>query len=177
MHYVMFAAAAFAGFAAIYYWFPKFTGRFLSERWGRLHFVTTFIGFNLTFFPQHELGLRGMPRRVATYKANAGFSFLNMLSTIGSYILAVGVLAFVVNVVWSLRRGAPASGNPWDGQTLEWATTSPPPQHNFDALPPIRSERPVWDVRHPHPNGQHPNGQRSNQPDEPVSASNEGDAR
>ena len=149
MHYVLFAAAGFAGFAAIYYWFPKFTGKLMNDRLGHVHFWLLFIGFNLTFFPQHQLGLLGMPRRVATYRADAGFTFLNLLSTIGAFVIAVGVVVFAWNLLRSVRHGEPAGDDPWDGQTLEWATTSPPPEHNFDALPPIRSERPVWDLHHP----------------------------
>jgi cytochrome c oxidase subunit I len=149
MHYVAFATAGFAGFAAIYYWFPKFTGRMMNERLGQLHFVLLFIGFNVTFFVQHELGLRGMPRRVVTYGENDGFTTLNVVSTIGSYIIGVAVLLFAINLVTSWRKGPPAGNDPWGGQTLEWWTTSPPPEHNFDSLPPIRSERPVWDAHHP----------------------------
>jgi cytochrome c oxidase subunit 1 len=148
LHYVMFAAAGFAGFAAIYYWFPKFSGKLMDERLGKIHFWFVFIGFNLTFFPQHQLGLRGMPRRVATYPAHEGFTFLNLLSTIGSFVLGVGVLVFAWNLWHSYRHGEPAADDPWDGQTLEWATSSPPPEHNFASLPPIRSERPVWDAKH-----------------------------
>jgi cytochrome c oxidase subunit 1 len=148
MHYVMFGGTTFAAFAGIYYWFPKFTGRRLNERLARVHFALLFIGFNLTFFPQHELGLRGMPRRVATYMANQNWSFLNLLSSIGAYILGVAMLPFLWNVWISWRRGAPAGANPWGAGTLEWATSSPPPDHNFDSLPPIRSERPVWDLTH-----------------------------
>jgi cytochrome c oxidase subunit 1 len=151
MHYVLFGGSVFAIFAAIYYWFPKFTGRRLNESWARVHFVLTFIGFNLTFFPQHELGLRGMPRRIAVYAGDQHWSFLNLLSTIGAYVLAVATLPFLWNVWVSWRHGAPAGANPWGAGTLEWATTSPPPEHNFDSLPPIRSERPVWDVEHPDP--------------------------
>ncbi len=149
LHYVAFATAGFAGFGAIYYWFPKFTGRLMNETLGRIHFVLLFIGFNMTFFVQHELGLRGMPRRVADYDQQDGFTTLNVISTVGSYIIAVAVIVFAFNVLISLRRGARAGDNPWDGQTLEWATTSPPPEHNFDSLPPIHSERPVWDLNHP----------------------------
>jgi cytochrome c oxidase subunit 1 len=149
MHYVMFGGTTFAAFAGIYYWFPKFTGRRLNERLARAHFVLLFIGFNLTFFPQHQLGLRGMPRRIATYLPNQQWSFLNLLSSIGAYILGIAVLPFLGNVWISWRRGEPAGDNPWGAGTLEWATTSPPPEHNFHALPPIRSERPVWDLNHP----------------------------
>jgi cytochrome c oxidase subunit 1 len=148
-HYVMFGGSAFAAFAGIYYWYPKFTGRMLHEGLGKLSFVLMFVGFNLTFFPQHTLGLRGMPRRIETYPANMGWSWLNMWSTIGAYILGIGVLVTVWNLFVSYRNGKIAGDNPWDGQTLEWACSSPPPDHNFEALPPIRSERPVWDANHP----------------------------
>jgi cytochrome c oxidase subunit 1 len=149
MHYVMFGGTVFAAFAGIYYWFPKVTGRRLDERLARVQFLLMFIGFNLTFFPQHELGLRGMPRRIATYLANQHWSFLNLLSSIGAYILGAAFLPFLWNVWISWRHGEPAGPNPWGAGTLEWATTSPPPEHNFDSLPPIRSERPVWDLDHP----------------------------
>jgi heme/copper-type cytochrome/quinol oxidase subunit 1 len=146
---VMFAAGGFAGFAAIYYWFPKFTGRMLNDRLGHWHFWLFFVGFNTTFLVQHELGLRGMPRRVVTYGPDEGFTFLNEISTFGSYLMGVGVLIFFWNVITSLRKGPVAGDDPWDAQTLEWATTSPPPPRNFDALPPIRSERPLWDEKYP----------------------------
>ena len=148
-HYVMFGGSAFAAFAAIYYWYPKMTGRMLSEKLGKLSFTVMFIGFNLCFFPQHDLGLRGMPRRIETYSAHMGWNFLNMLSSIGAYIAGVGVLITVINLFVSYRKGEIAGDNPWDGQTLEWACSSPPPDHNFEALPPIRSERPLWDANHP----------------------------
>jgi len=148
MHYVIMALvlAAFGGF---YYWFPKFTGRMLDERLGKIHFWLFFIGINVTFLVQHQLGLEGMPRRVVTYRASDDFGDLNMVSTIGSFILALGVLVFIWNVIRTLRRGEPAGNDPWDGQTLEWATTSPPPERNFDSLPPIRSERPFFDQKYP----------------------------
>jgi cytochrome c oxidase subunit 1 len=148
MHYVIMALvlAAFGGF---YYWFPKFTGRMLDERLGKIHFWLFFVGINVTFLVQHQLGLEGMPRRVVTYKASDGWGDLNMVSTIGSFILGVGVLVFVWNVIRTLRRGERVGNDPWDGQTLEWATTSPPPERNFDSLPPIRSERPFFDEKYP----------------------------
>jgi cytochrome c oxidase subunit 1 len=148
-HYVMFGGSAFAAFAGIYYWYPKMTGRMLSEFLGKISFAVMFVGFNLCFFPQHTLGLRGMPRRIETYSSHAGWSFLNMLSSIGAYIVGVGVLITVWNLYISYRKGAIAGDNPWDGQTLEWACSSPPPEHNFESLPPIRSERPLWDANHP----------------------------
>jgi cytochrome c oxidase subunit I len=147
-HYVI-MGLVFGGLAGLYYWFPKMTGRMFDERWGKVSFVLLLIGFNLTFFPQHDLGLRGMPRRIETYDAGAGWSFLNMLSSIGAYITGLGVLVTVANLAKSLRHGPIAGDNPWDAQTLEWACSSPPPDHNFEALPPIRSERPVWDANHP----------------------------
>jgi cytochrome c oxidase subunit 1 len=149
MHYVLFGGSAFALFAAIYYWYPKFTGTRLHEGWGRLHFVLMFVGFNLTFAVQHELGLQGMPRRVATYPDNSLVTTLNRISTVGAFLLGISTLPFLWNVYRTWRKGERVGDNPWDGQTLEWATTSPPPPHNFESLPPIRSNRPVWDVNHP----------------------------
>ncbi len=148
-HYVLFGGTAFALFAGIYYWFPKMTGRLLSEKWGLWHFWLTFIGFNTTFFIQHFLGLVGMPRRVYTYPDLPGWGLMNMISTVGAFILALSVLAFIANVLISLRYGQPAGDNPWDGWTLEWATTSPPPVYNFDQVPPINGRRPLWDLAHP----------------------------
>jgi cytochrome c oxidase subunit 1 len=148
-HNVLFGGSVFAIFAAVYYWWPKFTGKRLHEGWARVNFALLFVGFNLTFLPQHELGLRGMPRRVATYAPNQHWSFLNLLSTIGAYITAVAILPFLWNVWITWRKGERLGNNPWGAGTLEWATTSPPPEHNFDSLPPIRSERPVWDLDHP----------------------------
>jgi len=146
MHYI-FMALAMALFGGIYYWFPKFTGRMLSDKLGKWHFWLFFIGSNVTFFVQHQLGLEGMPRRVVTYKASDDFGALNLVSTIGSFVLGVAVLIFVWNVIRSLRYGTRAGADPWDGQTLEWATSSPPPERNFESLPPIRSERPFWDQK------------------------------
>ena len=148
-HYVMFGGSAFAGMGGIYYWYPKMTGRKMNETLGVASFVLLFIGFNLCFFPQHDLGLRGMPRRIETYGSGEGWNFLNMLSSIGAYIAGLGVATSVVNAFYSFRRGEIAGDNPWDGQTLEWACSSPPSEHNFESLPPIRSERPVWDANHP----------------------------
>ena len=158
MHYVLFGGSVFALFAAIYYWWPKMFGRLLSERLGKWHFWLYFIGFNLTFFPQHELGLRGMPRRIDTYSSHHGWNFLNFLSTIGSYLLGVATLVFLINVWWSFKRGPVAGDDPWQGNTLEWFTSSPPPDHNFESLPPIRSDRPVFDAREGLPHGASSNG-------------------
>ncbi len=150
LHYVLFGGTVFAVFAGIYYWFPKMYGRFLDEGIGKWHWLLTAIGVNATFFPQHLLGLEGMPRRIATYGADTPWAGLNLLSTIGAFTIALSVLLFFVNVVVTFRRPLePVPDDPWDGNTLEWATTSPPPPHNFDRLPPIRSSRPVFDAKHP----------------------------
>jgi cytochrome c oxidase subunit I+III len=148
-HYVLFGGTVFGLFAGIYYWFPKLTGRLFDERLGQLHFWLTFIGFNLTFFVQHILGLIGMPRRVYTYPDLPWWGTLNMISTVGAVVMALSGIAFVVNVVYSLRRGAVAGDNPWEAWTLEWATTSPPPPENFVTLPTVESRRPLWDLAHP----------------------------
>ena len=148
MHYVI-MALVLGAFGGIYYWFPKFTGRMLDERLGKIHFWLFFIGINVTFLVQHQLGLEGMPRRVVTYSASDDFGNLNMISTIGSFIIALGALVFIYNAIKSLRSGERAGADPWDGQTLEWATSSPPPERNFDSLPPIRSERPLFDQKYP----------------------------
>ncbi len=148
LHYVLFGGSVFGIFAGIYYWFPKMTGRMLSEGLGKLQFVLMFIGFNLTFFPMHQLGLAGMPRRIADYASTTGWSELNLAATIGGFVIAFSMLPFIWNVLISLRSGKIAGSDPWEANTLEWATTSPPPAYNFDNLPEIRSERPVFDARH-----------------------------
>jgi cytochrome c oxidase subunit 1 len=150
-HYVVFGTVAFAGFGGIYFWFPKMTGRMLNERLGKLHFWTLFIGFQTTFLVQHWLGLKGMPRRVADYLPSDGFSTLNTVSTVGAIILGVSTLPFLYNVFHSYRHGEIAPGDdPWGyGNSLEWATSCPPPRHNFLSLPRIRSERPAFDLHYP----------------------------
>ncbi len=148
LHYVLFGGSVFGVFAGVYYWFPKMFGRKLSEGLGKIQFVIMFIGFNLTFFPMHILGLEGMPRRIANYSPEAGWNNLNLLATIGGFTIALSMLPFIWNVFVTLRNGEPAGDDPWEGNTLEWATSSPPPPYNFDRLPEIRSERPVFDARH-----------------------------
>jgi cytochrome c oxidase subunit I len=149
MHHVLFGTAAFGMFGGVYFWFPKVTGRMPSERLARWHFWLMLVGFNVAFFPQHLLGLRGMPRRIADYDPHLGWSFLNLVSTVGAFLIAASILPFLWNMAVSARHGRPAGDDPWGGYSLEWATTSPPPPHNFDRLPPIRSERPVFDLHHP----------------------------
>ncbi|HEX9338344.1 MAG TPA: cytochrome c oxidase subunit I, partial [Pseudonocardiaceae bacterium] len=145
-HYVLFGTIVFATYAGIYFWFPKMTGRMMNEPLGKLHFWTTFLGFHLTFLVQHWLGAEGMPRRYADYLPSDGFTTLNTVSTIGSYILGASVLPFIYNVFKSYRYGEVVEvDDPWGyGNSLEWATSCPPPRHNFTELPRIRSERPAF---------------------------------
>jgi cytochrome c oxidase subunit I len=148
-HYVIVGAIVFNIFAGIYYWFPKMTGRLMSERLGRWHFWLMVIGFNLTFGPQHFAGIFGMPRRIYTYEAGRGWEIWNQLSTLGALFQAAAILVFAWNAIVSLRRGAVAGNDPWDAWTLEWSTTSPPPEYNFATLPEVQSRRPLWDLKHP----------------------------
>jgi cytochrome c oxidase subunit 1 len=147
MHYVLLGTAVFAMFAGLYFWWPKFFGYRLSEGWGRVHFALMFVGANLTFFPQHLLGLRGMPRRFADYPEGVGYDGPHLLSSIGAGLQAVAVVLFLVNIAVSRRRREPAGADPWGANSLEWLTDSPPPPHNFTWLPPVRSERPAHDHR------------------------------
>jgi cytochrome c oxidase subunit 1/cytochrome c oxidase subunit I+III len=149
MHYVLFGGTAFAVFAGIYYWFPKMSGRRIPEVFGEFHFWLTLVGFNLTFFGQHFLGLMGMPRRVFTYPNLPYWGMLNLLSTVGAFVLLMSVLLFLATLAVAFLAGEPAGNDPWDAWTLEWATTSPPPAENFVTVPPIRSRRPLWDLKHP----------------------------
>ncbi len=148
LHYVLFGGSVFGIFAGIYYWFPKMTGRLLNETWGKIHFWLMFIGMNMTFFPMHILGVLGMPRRIYTYAGGLGWDSLNLLETIGAYLVGLSVLIFLANAISSLRNGAIAGDDPWEGHTLEWATSSPPPEYNFAVVPVVRGRRPLWDARH-----------------------------
>jgi cytochrome c oxidase subunit I+III len=145
-HYVLFGGAVFPIFAALHYWFPKITGRMYSERLGVVSFWIFFAGFNLTFFPMHISGLLGMPRRIWTYHDGLGWGIYNLLSTIGAFTLAVGILLVVVNLLVSRTVGPPAGPDPWGANSLEWATTSPPPEYNFAVIPLVRSADPNWDL-------------------------------
>jgi cytochrome c oxidase subunit 1 len=147
MHYVLFGGAVFGVFAALFYWWPKMFGRMLGERLGKAQFWLVFLGFNLTFLPQHMLGLLGMPRRNYTYHEHGLIYAYNLISTIGAGIMALGLLLFLINIVKTTRTGPRAVNDPWLGDTLEWYTTSPPPPHNFDRLPYITSARPLRDLR------------------------------
>ena len=146
-HNVLVGGSVFAIFAGIYFWFPKMTGRRLSERLGKAHFWSWLVGFVLTFLPQYQLGAQGMPRRIADYAADAGWTELNVASSLGAALMGLGILPFLVAVVLALRRSPDEPADPWEGNSLEWWATSPPAHHNFDSLPPIRTERPVFDAR------------------------------
>jgi cytochrome c oxidase subunit I+III len=149
LHYVLIGGVIFPLFAGLYYWLPKITGRLLSERLGRWNFWLMFVFFNITFFPMHAVGLLGMPRRIAVYSEGLGWTPYNAVSTVGAYGFAVGVLVFLVNLLWSLRRGQPAGANPWQSDTLEWAESSPPPQAQFPTIPLVSSRNPLWDGSDP----------------------------
>jgi cytochrome c oxidase subunit 1 len=147
IHYVLFGGSVFAVFSGMYYWFPKFTGRLYSETVAAWHFWLMIIGFNMTFFPMHILGVMGMQRRIATYPIETGFLPWNLLETVGAFLMGISILIFVWNMLASLRSGPLAGNDPWVANTLEWLTASPPPEYNFASLPRIRSERPLRDLR------------------------------
>lgn len=148
LHYVLIGGTLFALLAGITYWFPKITGRMVAERWNTAVFWLFFMGFNITFFPMHFLGLQGMPRRVYTYSPNMGWQTWNLISTMGAFILGLSLLLFVLGVCWGWRRGAPAGNDPWDGRTLEWSIASPPPVYNFRSLPTVTSREAFWQSKH-----------------------------
>ena len=144
LHYVLIGGSVFPLFGALYYWFPKWTGRMLSESAGRWNFWLMFIGFNLVFFPMHKLGLNGMPRRVYTYLPETGWGTLNLIASLGALVLGAGVVVFVVNVFWARRAGVIAGDNPWAADSLEWSVTSPPPHYNFHNIPVVQGRYPIW---------------------------------
>ncbi len=147
LHYVLFGGSFMGIMAGVYYWFPKMTGRRLDERLGQIHFWLTLVGMNLTFFPMHFLGLFGMPRRVYTYPSGRGWEGYNQLATTGAFLLALSILVFLWNVLQSWLRGEPAGDNPWEGWSLEWSTSSPPPPYNFEAIPSVRGRRPLLEAQ------------------------------
>ncbi|NJP89066.1 cytochrome c oxidase subunit I [Nonomuraea sp. FMUSA5-5] len=170
-HYVVFGTVVFAMFSGFYFWWPKMTGRLLDDRLGKIHFWTLFIGFHTTFLIQHVLGQLGMPRRYADYSAADGFTTLNEISSVGAFLLGASTLPFLYNV-WKTARHAPkvTLDDPWGyGNSLEWATSCPPPRHNFTRMPPIRSERPAFDLHYPHekPDEQPPETEESGTPEVP----------
>ncbi len=149
IHYVLFGGSVFGIFAGIFYWFPKMTGKFLNERWAQVQFWLMLIGMNLAFFPMHLLGLLGMPRRIYTFPDNMGWNEMNLLSTIGAFMIGLAVMVFLFNVIASLKNGQLAGSDPWDAFTLEWDTPSPPKKYNFLTLPIVRSRRPLYDKKYP----------------------------
>ena len=151
LHYVLIGGSVFPLFGAFYYWIPKWTGRMLSERAGHWNFWLMFTGFNLVFFPMHKLGLNGMPRRVYTYLPESGWGTLNLIASIGAFILAAGVLVFVANVFWARRNGAMAGDNPWFADTLEWSVSSPPPNYNFHNIPTVQGRYALWEAKEDSP--------------------------
>ncbi len=148
-HFTLVGGLVFGFFAGVYYWFPKAIGAMLNDKLGKWHFWLFCIGFNMTFIPLHWAGMLGMPRRIYTYAPGRGWEAWNLIASIGVIFQAAGILCFIWNVLRSARHGEPAGDDPWDAWTLEWATTSPPPEYNFEKLPVVRSSRPLWDLKHP----------------------------
>ncbi|HUY81956.1 MAG TPA: cytochrome c oxidase subunit I [Acidobacteriaceae bacterium] len=148
-HYMLVGAIVFNIFSGIYYWYPKATGRMMSETLGKWHFWLFLIGFHMTFDLMHVVGVDGMPRSIYTYEADRGWAHLNMIISIGGFIQAIAVLIFAYNLFWSYYRGREAGSDPWDAWTLEWSTSSPPPVYNFAVPPEVKSRRPLWDIKHP----------------------------
>jgi cytochrome c oxidase subunit 1 len=161
IHYVLFGGSVFAVYAGLYYWWPKWTGKKLNETLGKVHFWMQFIGFNITFAPMHLVGLFGMPRRVSDYLPSAGWEGINTLETAGAFLIAFSTVPFLANVLVTSRRKDRDPEDPWEANSLEWYTSSPPPAHNFDSLPPIRSERPLFDLRHADEVAVHPDATRT----------------
>jgi cytochrome c oxidase subunit I+III len=145
-HFIIFGAAVFPLLGGLYYWFPKVTGKLYNERLGKASFWVTFIGTGLTFFPMHLVGLLGMPRRVYTYPKDVGWASYNLIESIGSYMITLGLLMVAANLIRSWFKGAPAGNNPWRGATLEWSTSSPPPDFNYAVIPKVSSAYPMWDL-------------------------------
>ena len=178
-HYTVFGTVVFAMFAGFYFWWPKWTGKMLDERLGRIHFWMLFVGFQMTFLIQHWLGVSGMPRRYANYAAEDGFTWMNQLSTVGSVLLGASMIPFLWNV-WMTARKAPIVDldDPWGtARSLEWATSCPPPRHNFVSIPRIRSESPAWDLHHPEATGQTGVGPGKDAPERPVLDRDDGRAK
>src|SRR4029079_1113536 len=148
-HYVLFGGSMMGIFGGIYFYYPKMTGRLLSEKIGNWHFWLTFIGMNLTFFPMHFSGLMGMPRRIYTYEAGQGWELFNLMSTYGTVILMIGTAFFIWNFFRSFKAGEIAGNDPWGGGTLEWSIPSPPPEYNFAKIPKVTSRYPMWDMKSP----------------------------
>jgi cytochrome c oxidase subunit 1 len=148
-HYVLFGGAIIAIFGGIYYWWPKMTGWLLDERLGKLNWFLVFVGMNLTFFPMHWIGLDGMPRRIYTYDSTMGWNGSNLVITIGAFILAAGILTFIINFFYSRNRRVLAGDDPWDGRTLEWSIPSPPPHYNFEQIPEVEYRDDFWFRKYP----------------------------
>jgi heme/copper-type cytochrome/quinol oxidase subunit 1 len=147
LHYVLVGGAVFPLFGAVYYWFPKISGRLLSERLGRWHFWLFFIGFNVTFFPMHWLGMHGMPRRIYTYPSGMGWDDMNFVALLGTLTMDLSLAVFVAAIVHGWLRGRPAGANPWGAGSLEWASASPPAPHNFDVVPVVHGRDPLWEPK------------------------------